>query len=429
MKNYPNQVSSLDRMRGALRTIQSLHSLARSDGRPGLMDPLDDGDFGYEAARRRIYTFRGLVDASDADIEARIKSDLAKPSGSQGARTFAREARRTLRDMGWIDAHAAVTDQGEDFLATTPASPEERAYLTKGLMNIAVTDDEGRVSHPVRIMLKLLAYKPSGARAGLELALEARDDSPEEYERIKRLYDLSPDERRKVHLISDTQRANAVKVFPSLARTAGLVVEGPGRLYSITPDGKSILNTVQNGSHEHIVSSQNAKKVMGHRVTSKSVAMKLPTAVPKALSVEEQVLARIRLHERTIDHQQLVKDMARFIGDESGSFYEDPFSFDLIWVPRGNGPLVLFEMKTVRDDESAQAVRALGQLAYYGHFKIPFTQRDRKLVKAAVFDRRIGDSMIDFLSREGIAVVTVLDGIALPLNSNAIDLVQHFLPG
>lgn len=51
MKNYPNQASSFERVRGALVTIKGILD---SGG-----DPLDDGVLGYQAAMNGVYTFRG----------------------------------------------------------------------------------------------------------------------------------------------------------------------------------------------------------------------------------------------------------------------------------------------------------------------------------------------------------------------------------
>ena len=82
VKNYPNQVSNVSRIKAALRVIKQLDQAGS--------DVSDDGVLGYEAARERAYTFRNMpADASDGAIAQRIVAEQTKPPGNQGPRTFA----------------------------------------------------------------------------------------------------------------------------------------------------------------------------------------------------------------------------------------------------------------------------------------------------------------------------------------------------
>ena len=67
----------------------------------------------------------------------------------------------------------------------------------------------------MRILLRLLGVADSYARQGLELALEAVDDSDAEFERVRALY-LLPTAQREAQLgVGAATIANAKKIFPS----------------------------------------------------------------------------------------------------------------------------------------------------------------------------------------------------------------------
>ena len=402
MKNYPNQASSFKRVRGTLQTIHDLNIAGR--------DSTNDAVLGYEAAARGFYTFRGLdqATATQAQFNARVAEERRKPKGSQGAQTFARELRRTLEDMGWIDDAARLTSRGVDLLMSTPQSVEEQALVVEGLLNIEATNKDGsQPNHPVMTMLRLLSYRPSLHREGLELALEPIDDSEAEIQRVIGLYQLSPAERQEKINATPAQRANAVKIFPALAVYAGLVIEEDG-LYSLSQDGWQVIGQAPAAARQRIARRRGRRMTVGRKVTSGTVATKLRTSPPRTLSPEEQARAAERLDERTASHQNLVKRMADLIGDTHGELFEDEFSYDLLWVPdHGNTPVVLFEMKTITSDTDAYArVRdAAGQLRYYEFFQVKQMVSDRSVLRVAVFDDDIPSALIEFLDAETVAVI------------------------
>lgn len=385
-------------MRGTLQTISELLDKGQ--------DVDDDGVLGYAAARNGAYTFRGLpANPDEATLTARIAQERLKPAGSQGARTFARELRRTLRDMGWLDSTNQLTQAGKDLLASEPASVEEQALLVEGLLNIEATNKDGsQPNHPVRTMLQLLAHKPSVHRLGLELALEPVDDGDAELARIITLYDMPSDQRQAALDITDAQRANAVKIFPSLAEYAGLVVEEDG-LYSLSQDGWRVLGLPQGApaaqAGQAIRQRRGRRTTVGRLVTSITAGKRRAHRPPRALTFEEQVRAYERLSERTDSHQALVRRIWCEIGEERGDIFEDEFSYDLLWVPTDDAvPAHLFEMKSITGETDAYArVRhAVGQLVYYEYFNVAPTLNGRELVKIAAFDSDIPEPLVDFLT-------------------------------
>ncbi|GAA6525684.1 hypothetical protein [Intrasporangium sp. DVR] len=410
MKNYPNQASTFGRIRDTLAIIHELNDQGE--------DATADEALGYAAAQAGVYTFRGLdgTHATQADVDARIDEEKEKPKSSQGVLTFARELRRTLRDMGWIEDSAQVTDEGKALLATGINSVEEQALLVEGLLSIQAYD-RGQIHyhHPVRTMLRLLALAPSLHREGLELALAPVDDSDAEFDRVAKLYGLSRSDRMKALGITQHQRANAVKIFPSLAVTAGLIVEDDHGYFSLSQDGWNIIGGASTAAtlppaaaKKAIAQRRGRRTTVGKLVTTDSVAARRATKPPKTLSPEEQARAAEKLQERTALHQALVKRLALHIGDGVGELFEDEFSYDLLWVPDDDSaPLVLWEMKSVSNetDAYARARHAVGQLSYYQYFHVEPTWTGRTIARAAAFDADIPGALADYLNHDGIGAI------------------------
>jgi hypothetical protein len=401
LKNYPNQASSFRRVRGTLQTINDLNAQGS--------DVTNDEVLGYAAARRGHYTFRGLPDSPTFDqLERRIVDELAKARGSQGAQTFARELRRTLFDMGWLDDQAQATAAGQALLDSEPVSVEEQALLVEGLLNIQATNKDGsEPNRPVLAMLRLLGRRPCFHRSGLELALEPFDDSDAEFARIAALYDLPLTERLEAHDITATQRANAVKIFPSLAVYAGLVVEEEGE-YSLSQDGWRIIGETPAEAGQTIRRRSGRRTTVGRLVNAADAGRTRNRRPPRTLSPEEQARAAGRLAERDDAHQAIVRRVSQLIGDGHGQLLEDDFSYDLLWIPTGiNADAVLFEMKTVTGatDAYAQARRGHGQLSYYDFFYVRPTLEGRGIRRVLVFDSHVPDALVGYLTYEEIAVL------------------------
>jgi len=407
MKNFPNQASDFARLRATLVTISELVAAGSNVA--------DDDLLGYELAKRRQYTFRGF-DYSGSGIDKRLAERIAeekeKPGASQGARTNAREMRRTLRALGWIDGVGDLTSTGLAILETQPGSLDERAQLASSMWNIRITDNDG-TSHPVQILLKLLDEAPARRRDGLELVLEAEDDSTAEWERVRALYAFSRETRRQLlHAkgVTDNQIANAVKIFPALARTAGLVVEDRTGRMTLSPDGKALVELPQPNPAEVIEAGaeRSRRSTFTHRrVTQNTIASRTGDVERKFLDEDDQKRAAELLAERTTRHQDLVRATAKLV-KRPGEIYEDPASFDLLFVPDDESvPLVLFEMKTLSDDVNIQVRNAVGQLSYYHYFNVSPHWPERTIIEVAVVDHRLPSRLTKYLASEEVAAVLV----------------------
>lgn len=409
MKNYPNQASSFARVRGTLRTISHLLDNGSHPGNNFIL--------GYQAARHRVYTFRGLSDPNTTadQIESKIAEEVQKPSGSQGAQTFARELRRTLRDMGWIDTQSEITNRGKELLGTDEGSLEEQALLVEGLLRIVATyKGDTTAHHPVRTMLQLLAKQPSRQRVGLELALEPLDDSEQELGRVLRLYDLSIEERTERLGISPHQRANAVKIFPPLALYAGLVSIDDQKVYSLTLEGWQAIGKKPMEAGRAIIRHRGRRTSVGRLVTPSTIASgRNKRSVPRLLSPEEQKMAAGKLTERTASHQLLVERMAANVPEGKGELFEDDFSYDMLWVPKDTSlPIFLFEMKTVTGelDAYSRGRDALGQLRYYAYFNVSPLSEGRDIVSCFVADDVIPEALSRFFAHENVGVIIARPG-------------------
>lgn len=426
MKNFPHQYVEFPKIRDTLALIAEM---SEAGG-----DIEDDGTLGYALAGRLIYRFRGFDYDDDRHfmrrLEERIAQELRKPGGSQGARTAAREMRRTLQFLMWIDHLFLPTEAGRDLLTTEPGSDEERQALAVALLT-AVLADTGVASHPGQILLRLVAeHGPFASRDGMELALEAHDDSEGEFQRISRLLALPTEQRASSMGASATQMANAVKVLPSLALQAGLIAQDPARGdFRITLEGSHALRASSEigeiGVRPPARRALTERQETHRRVDQETVARRPSVrAAGRTLTPQEQLEAmRLRL-ERTDRHQDIVRSLARFAGD--WQLYEDPLSFDLLMVPP-HDPLILWEVKTIAGDAAIQVRAAVGQLLFYEWFFVRPRWERHDVVRSAVFDDDIGEELAEFMNDLRMGALKLDDEGLHALNTTGEE-VMRLLP-
>ena len=109
-------------------------------------------------------------------------------------------------------------------LAGRAIDADQIEFWRRVIRNVAHRGGQSEASHPYQVLLRLVGRKPAIPRAKCALALEARDDSPEELDRIVALADLSEDEIRRRTGMSEANWANAKKVLPSLAEQLNDVI-------------------------------------------------------------------------------------------------------------------------------------------------------------------------------------------------------------
>ena len=200
------------------------------------------------------------------------------------------------------------------------------------------------------------------------------------------------------------------------------MVEDEDGFFSLSQDGWHIVGSqVRPMSARRTIARRGRRTTVGKLVTSETIAKRRSRRPPRTLDADEQARAEEKLRERTKDHQALVTRMAKLIGDHDGVFFEDEFSYDMLWVPHDTkSPAILFEMKTVTTDADAQVrVRhAVGQLSYYEYFHAAPRLPDRDILRCAVFDADVPPELCDYMSHEHVgALVLPSSGRAIALDS------------
>lgn len=424
MKNFPHQHNQLSKLRATLEIIRDLNDSG--------LDPRDDGVLGDELARRQIHRFRKFDYTIREGLDKRITAQLAiehkKSKSNQGTRTAARENRKTLRHLGWLEVNnTQLTAAGTALLATEPESAEELAIAQPAVAQIATTDSANNLSHPVLHLLTLIDNIPFFESDGydrMELALEAKDDSEEEYRRIAQLA-LMPKSDRYEYLFANgatlNKIDNAKKILPAFAMATKLMFIAGNGQYALTEVGKQFLKQ-EPASHvsPSMKESHNQSTI---RVTTVSEttdpsqvghSRQSSAATRRALSGAEQQASAALLFERTEQHQILVRNTAKHCGNRK--FREDAASYDLLIESESNSPLDLIEAKTIDNDSRRQIRTAIGQLLDYEHLVVAPTFPNREIIKSIVVDKRIEQQLIEFLETLKIGLLLVSEENITPLN-------------
>ena len=424
MKNFPHQHTSFSRFRAVLEAIRDLNIRGEDVG--------DDGVLGRRLAIDTIHRFLGLdystTQGLTTTIEHRLAEEELKPRSRQGARTAARENRKTLRHLGWLSPEGVeLTIAGEALLSSTQGSVEEMEIIRAAVSQIALSDEDGNISHPVLHLLRLVDTFGFPSRDRMELALEARDDTELEFSRIEQLA-RSPE--FGYHMweqlgVSRFRVANARKILPVFALKSGLMeVDNRGR-YILTGPGRQLLGyrTTSFGVgsvpvSELRYSARNTKTVM----TDPGMVGNQRTITAAALytrSHEEQQAAALLLSERTARHQTLVRTTAMHCGTYSGQrqYYENAASYDLVVDSGADRPIDLVEAKTIDNDGRRQIRRAIGQLFYYEYFVVTSEFPNRTIAKSVVVDRPVDDELSEFLDSLSVGLLVVTPASVVAKNN------------
>ena len=432
MKNFPHQHTSFSRFRAVLEAIQDLNLRGYNVG--------DDGVLGRRLAIDTIHRFRGLDYSTTQDlttiIEHRLAEEELKPRSRQGARTAARENRKTLRHLGWLSPQGVeLTIAGEALLRTTRRSVEEMEIIRAAVSQIALSDEDGNISHPVLHLLRLVDTFAFTSREGMELALEARDDTDVEFSRIEQLA-RSPElgfQMWEQLGVSQSRVANARKILPVFALKSGLMTVNTRGQFRLTGPGRQLLGyrtkSIGAGSvpvSEPRYSARNTTTVATDpsRVGNQRT---ITAATLYTRSREEQQAAAMLLSERTARHQTLVRTTAIHCSTYSGQrqYHENAASYDLVVDSGGGSPIDLVEAKTIDNDGRSQVRRAIGQLFYYEYFVVTSQFPNRTIVKSVVVDRPVDNELAAFLDSlsVGLLVVTLAD--VVPENDIGAAIVQR----
>lgn len=413
MKGFPNQVAELTKISTAVRTLAEL--VAAGD------DAKDDGVYGVALVRTGV----AGTGHTPKPIDQYLREQRQKEPSNQSFRTTARGLRELFRLFGFIDdggRRVFLTDLGRQ-AASRPFDAAQIEFWRAVIRNI-VHSGGGTESHPYQVLLRLVARKPGITRAKCALALEARDDSPAELDRIVALVDLPEEEIRKRIGVSRSNWDNAKKVLPKFAEQLGDVVRrgdsyslaaGPGSGTARTkpapvarrPRGAPAERVAEPRPAQAAAASKRARS--GRIVTPETIATLRQVdefkdvELPDTRDPEDLRKAIEKRNDRFRRHQLLVQALGRRLGASATEIREYPY--DILALVREIG--LMGEVKTLDgtpEDEVERVRDALSQLLYYEAFAIAEDGPDT-IHKFACFEREIMKGHQEWLNRSGIATI------------------------
>jgi len=400
MKGFPNQVPDLGKLANGLAIIDRLNQ---------------------EGANSKSYDILGEALISGGvlgtghvkqPIDKYLKEQRAKQGGPsyQSHQTGARGLREQYRMLGLIDdsgLRVELTEAGRRVasFAGEELDQSRREYWRRLIRNISHPGKDGTRSHPYQVLLRLVGKKPGIKRAKCALALEARDDSDQELDRIASLSDRSENDIRSEIGETKSNWDNAKKILPKFAEQLEDVIKVGQSFYLAAGPGKG------GTSQEVPVLAEEIRRTRPSRsVTPDSIAvagtaedfdeveLPLPTVDPAVMAAAVQ--AR---RERLRRHNLLVREIARRYASAGLALSEGRYdcfaSSDIVGI--------LNEVKTLdgtQQDEAIQVRECLGQLLYYEPF-VKKESGDGTIYKVAVFESKISDVHIQIMQDLGIVCI------------------------
>ncbi len=432
MKGFPNQVADLAKLATAMRCIVRLVD-AGGQAR-------DDGVLGEALVRARV----AGTGHSPRPVGDYLRSQRQKEHSSQSHRTTARGLRELFKILGFINYSGdavEVTGLGRQAaaFAGSPMNGAQISFWRRAIRNLLHDGGDGETSHPYEVLLRLIARKPGIPKPKCALALEAKNDSPEELTRIIGLVDLPGARIRKSLNVSKSNWANAVKVLPRFAMDLGDVVRtgrrGDYRYQIADAPGRADVGPAEPRPVALPAGARRPSTPRAPRtsrpVTPATIANTGPVdafdEVQVSPGIDPAVAAaavRTRLDRRR-RHNLLVQQLATRLVATGGRLYENPF--DILEVMAELG--ILAEIKTLdgtEDDERERVRDGLSQLLYYEAFVSRPVAGEVTIRKVACFERRISDAHIKWLNDNGIAVIWK-DGDRFDGDKLASDFLGRFL--
>jgi hypothetical protein len=426
MKGFPNQVAELSKLAKAMQVVVRLtaaHEQAK-----------DDGVFGEALVRAGV----AGTGHRPMPVEQYLRVQRTKSKSSQSFRTTARGLREPFRLLRFIDDYGddvLVTDTGRQAaaFADQDMSPAQLDFWRRTVRNMTHTGGDASESHPYQVLLRLVARKPSITRAKCALALEGRDDSQAELDRITQLVDLTQAEIIRQLGITKANWDNAKKVLPKFAEQLGDVVrDGDAYTIAVAPGRADVGPAAQPAP----AAGRRAPAAIRAPRTSRQVT---PDTIGRAATAEsfdefaavrevDQVAAAEGVRNRRNRlrrHNLLVQKLANRLAAAGGQLFEDPF--DVLALIRNGG--ILGEVKTLDGSEADERDRvweALAQLLYYQAFLLPPAASQASVRMVACFERRISDNHIRWLNQQNIAVIWE-DGQGFAGDALAVNFLGRYL--
>lgn len=412
MKNFPHQFNNLEKLLKALNVAKDIIDSG---------SPLTDENFGERLTREGIHTYRdrGL------SIEQYFEAERHKPKQNRGYLTAARDIRRLLELLGLVvvldgKKQSRLTSKGKQ-LVNVSLGETVIPIWKNAMMQLALESNEGGVSHPYRLLIKLVNSFPGIETSKLLLALEAEDDSEDEFVRIAELVKLSVEDIIMEIGTTKSMAANAVKILPGIAEQLNDIERRANHAY---PVGQLYVTEDDISTGKEPVPPSD-KKVPFRQVTADEIAKDPSIKIISSVSIDIADAIKIR-QKRLVEHQEIVRLLA-LLNDKTGiKLFEG--KFDCLAI-KGDKAL-LYEIKTILEsssDQEKQTVKGVGQLKYY---KFSIAQQQKALTnirEVLVFSQKPDSEIIEFCKSENIAVIWREGGKFLIFNIDTGG-VEDFIP-
>lgn len=404
MKGFPNQIADFGKLAKGLEVAR------------GLIEAGDNAIAGINAVYGEALVRAGVAGTghNPMPVEDYLASQEGKPAGNQGHQTAARGLRELYRHLGLID-------ETGDSLELTPLGiqaadyadedfDEDQIIFWRTALSNMTHDGDGDISHPYQVLLRLVARRPGITRAKCALALEARNDTKAELDRIAELSDLSEDEIRQKIGVTQSNWNNAKKMLPRFAEQLGDVIK-TGQSYTLAQTPGQVASTQDSSvaapseeDEKKSRASRKPRKVTTDTIGQAGTGEESEPAPPPDPDPEKMAAAIAARADRVKRHNLIVKALAGKLVSAGCDLYEDPFD---ILAPHDERA-ILVEVKTLDGSEADERDRvrdALSQILYYEAFVTEPLAGDREIVRVACFEHRPSDDHIGFLANQGIETV------------------------
>lgn len=391
MKNFPHQFNDFSKLFNALTVAKQLIDNQTA---------LNDDNFGKQLTREGIYTYR---DKSLSILEY-LKEEQRKPASNRGYLTVARDIRRFFELLDFLTVFPDKTAKlrpAANQLLKTESEDAQKELWRNALLQLSLEEIDGEVSHPYRILLKLVNNFPGIETSKLMLALEAENDSEEEFERISNLAQKSVGQIIQNIGTTNSMAANAVKILPGIAEQLGDIERIDNKTY---PIGQIIVTEDEISTAEQSETARKTRIITSFRKTSAKEIAKAPNLQDiSSISIDLAEAVKIR-QKRLAEHQEIVRLLAKLNEDCGFQLFEGKFDC----LATKNKTALLYEVKTILEsasDTEKQTVKGVGQLKFY-KFSIVHKQMGyRNIKEILVFSRQPAMDIIEFCLSENILVV------------------------
>jgi len=331
MKNFPHQFNDLNKLFSALSTIKELIDNEIT---------LKDENFGELLTRNLIYTYRDKT----LTVDEFLALEKEKPKANRGYLTVSRDIRRLFELLGFLtvddNKSGSLSSQAIQLIAS-PNEQVERELWKNSFLQLALVGTDGEISHPYRILLKLVQDKSGIETKKLMLALESENDSIEEYQRIIDLSELTIDEILESTGTSESMARNAVKILPGIAEQLGDILRRGNYAF---PVGRIVV-TEDEISTEIPSDTLNPEGILYSQyrpVTSGTIAIDPIFNTVSSVSIDLTESIRIR-QRRLTEHQEIVRQLGLFCEERAFQLYEG--KFDCLSTMEETA--LVFEIKTI----------------------------------------------------------------------------------